>query len=218
MPDGGTHIALECPAHKGHIMNRHDRAVAIIAKAIRKGKKGNNLLIADLGGKVSASLPFAACRRMPAWLLRDHPARPDLLLVDGIDHNHDKLRLDCRGLPESRISAIHVIEVGWCVDTQWQRKWEEKLRQHESNRLAPDLVRRLRDRYGPEQARAMVRVHPIPLGVTGLALTRNLETLRSLGLEHDQATRCLSKLSRLALTSLHEIKGHRQQLTFTGPK
>ena len=217
MLDGGTHIALECPAHKGHIMNRHDRAVAIIAKAIRKGKKGNNLLVADLGGKVAASLPFAACRRMPAWLLRDHPARPDLLLVDGIDHNHGNLRLDCRGLPENRISAVHVIEVGWCVDTRWRRKWEEKLRQHESNRLVPDLARRLGDRYGPQRARAMIHVHPIPLGVTGLALKRNLETLHSLGLEHDQATRCLSKLSRLALTSLHEIKGHRQQLTMKKP-
>jgi ribonuclease HI len=217
MPDGGTHIALECPAHKGHIMNRHDRAVAIIAKAVRRGKKGNNLLIADLGGKVGASLPFAACRRTPTWLLRDHPARPDLMLIDGIDHNHGLLRLDCRGLPENRISAIHVIEVGWCVDTQWQRKWDAKLRQHESNRLVPDLVRRLGGRYGLEQARGMVHVHPIPLGVTGLALQRNLTTLRTIGLECDQATRCLSKLSKLALTSLHDIKGHRQQLTMKKP-
>lgn len=205
MPDGGTHIALACPALKGHYLNRHDTAVALLATEIMKGKKGNCLLVTDLGEERRAALPYHAEPRIPTWLLRNSPARPDILLIDGVEPNC-KLEKDCAGLPKQNINAIHIVEVGWCTDSRWQAKWEEKAKQHvEGNGLTGDLTDRLSRRYGRESAAKKVHVHPVVLGVSGFALAKNIESLLAVGLEDAQAERLLAKLARLGMTSLHGI-------------
>ena len=211
-PDGGTHIALECRALKGFYMNRHDRALALIARYVKRGEKGNDYMVLDLKGKIASSLPFGFHNRMPSWLAHGHPGRPDMLLLEGVDQNR-KGRLDALGLPSENIRAVRIVEVGWCVDTAWAAKWREKADQHVTgNGLAGAITDRLRRRYG-QRAAKMIHVHPVVLGVSGLALQCNLESLTSLGIEYDRAMACLTKLSKLALTSLHDIVRHRHQAT-----
>lgn len=161
---------------------------------------------------VPPAFPMAIPKRIPSWLLTTG-ARPDLLMVDGIPHDfrHDA-NSPLTTLPPAGIRKIHIIELGYCNLSAWQEKREQKLEQHDTgNNLKPDLVESLSRTYG-QRATTMVQLHALPLAVCGLALEHNLEALQLLGMERAQALRCMTKLSRSAMTSMQTIVRERHRL------
>jgi len=128
--------------------------------------------------------------------------------IDGINQGYLP-RSPCAAPPQG-IHKVHIIEVGYCNASNWADKRAEKLAQHDTrdhntdlgNNLRPDLVAALTRTYGPERAGEMVQMHAVPLAVCGFALQANLDKLINLGLDRDDALRCMRKLSRHSMTSL----------------
>ena len=69
----------------------------------------------------------------------------------------------------------------------------------QGNGLVPALVQTLATYLGEEEARRRVVTHSIPLGASGYALHRNRGVLQSLGLDKDEATRCLADIGKQAM-------------------
>jgi ribonuclease HI len=215
-PDGITHRLMECDGSKEIRLKRHNDAVRAIATQILKGKKGNNWMLVDAGPSDEHPRLRGLPHRVPRWLLPDCGARPDILLVEGVPPTGPPNRGGLRDALQT-LRAIHVIEVGYCMDTRWEEKLAEKNRQHDQvNGLIPALTEALATHLGEDEARRRVVMHSIPLGASGYALRRNRDVLEGLGLEKDAATKCLVKMGRQAMqAALHIMKLGRYWQTVT---
>jgi hypothetical protein len=203
-PDGITHRLMECDGSKEIRLKRHNDAVRTIATQILKGKKGNNWLLVDAGPSDSHPRLRGLPHRVPSWLLPDCGARPDILLLDGVPPTGPPTHGDRRALLQG-LRAIHVVEVGYCIDTRWKAKLAEKDEQHvRGNGLVPALTSILAAYLGEEEARRRIVVHSVPLGASGFALRKNKDTLEQLGIDGETAIKSLVKIGRQAMqAALH---------------
>ena len=199
-PDGGSHILAGCrhPNMTGAYINRHDKAVKAIQGAITKGEMGNCTIFMDAGAQ--ADLPVAVqAKRLPEWL---RPAtvtpetwkkmRPDILLLPNLT--------DGATPPQGTRHIIHIVEVGYCSDTNHEVKLMAKAQQHQQ------LVTALRE------ANHTVHMHLITLGTTGTIRQDTLNTLRDLGVAGDHAPRLLRKLHANAIHYVSSITAMRRHM------
>ena len=199
-PDGGSHIMAGCrhPNMTGAYINRHDKAVKIIQNSIAKGDLGNCTTFMDAGAQ--ADLPAEVqAKRLPDWL---RPAavtpelwkrmRPDILLLPNLPMG-DTPNQNAR-------HTIHIVEVGYCSDTNHEVKIMAKAQQHKQ------LVAALRE------AKHTVHVHLITLGTTGTIRKDTLNTVRDLGVAGDHAPRLLRKLHVNAIQYVSSITAMRRHM------
>lgn len=194
--DSTGHMLGGCPHTQAMRVARHDNAVKIVQSAIAKGSMRGSFTIMDAGA--ANDLPDSVSgKRLPPWLFRDQDAelgvkmRPDIFIVEGPQVG---------AAPGEGDRRIHIIEVGYCGDTQRAEKEEEKKMQHQALTL---LLRANGHR---------VTTHVIVLGRCG-TIPLSLRTLLrdSLGdLDSARAAKCAKKLSRNAVAWVEKMYAARQ--------
>ena len=198
--DGASHILAGCrhPNMTGAYINRHDEAVKILQRAISKGSMGNCTTFMDAGA--AADLPAdVQSKRLPDWLRPDTTTptiwkkmRPDILILPTLTNGDTPTP----GVKQT----IHIVEVGYCSDTNHEVKLLAKAQQHQQ--LAEALRAAGHD----------VRMHLITLGTTGTIRQDTLNTVRDLGVEGDHAPRLLMKLHANAIHYVQSITAMRRHM------
>jgi hypothetical protein len=191
--DGASHILAGCQDKhmKAFYINRHNRAVCIIQKAVSKEAKGNNYMIMD-AGKQDELPDTVRTQRMPDTLRPPHinkeewgKFRPDLVMITGMLANETPTH--------GTKLHIQMVEVGYCSDTNHDVKIKEKEKQHAQ--LLAILT----------EAGHTVGYHPITLGTTGTIRKETLTTLQQLGLTLPHALTTMNKLHKNAISSASNI-------------
>ena len=137
--------------------------------------------------------------------------RPDIMMVEMTDAERTKyLPHDAdtgqalpslpAEMPSGKTRKIHIVEVGYCSDTRYLRKLEEKEKQHSA------LESALKS-YGYE-----VVVLTYILGFYGSTYTSNQETLKTLGIEHAAADKLTRKVHEHSVVCAHNINKARRFL------
>jgi ribonuclease HI len=207
--DGAGHILGGCKhaGFQGLYVNRHNKAVVKLWKAIMKGQWANCFTFMDATSQ--QDLPEGVeGTRLPAWLLPNtteaarERMRPDMLLLPDFTADTSPQDINPRNAPQ----GAHIVEVGYCGDTKVHEKRAEKGCQH--YQLVSEL----------EKQGWRVTVHVIPLGHTGIVYTGTRDTLQALGVED---TRCIDKtlsaLSRHATEYMQHIISKRRILEASPP-
>ena len=203
--DGAGHILAGCQDNhmKGFYINRHNRAVCLIQKAISKAAQGNNYMVMD-AGKQDELPETVSMQRMPDTLRPPHilqvdwhKFRPDLVMITGMLADE---------IPTHGMKLhMEMVEVGYCSDTNHETKIQEKQEQHKQ------LLTILRE------AGHTVRYHPITLGTTGTIRVEALTTLQQLGLTLPHALKTMNKLHQNAISSATDIIRARRIREWQGP-
>ena len=116
--------------------------------------------------------------------------RPDILIMPGLAHP---------ALPHlGEQYEIHIVEIGYCGDTNHHVKIRQKELQHAS------LVEKLK------HAHHRVRHHVITLGTTGTIHSALMTTMDALGVERAAQIKLVAKLHRHATTSAGNILAMRR--------
>ena len=187
---------------------RHDGAVRKLQKHLSKSSMRGFYTIMDACALADLP-PEVQAKRIPAWLLPKVPPdtlkrmRPDLLIIEGLkepsptaDPNatHQELRYNLNFRYK-----FHILEVGYCCDTNHEEKDLEKQQQHTN----------LRDLLQAEYPLAKIEYHTIPLGRCGSIPASLVPTLEGLGLPHPKATSITEDLHIHALHWLEQMFNHR---------
>ncbi len=205
-PDGTTHIMLECkPAHPLHI-NRHNIAVRVIYDFINKGTHGGSFSIVDARTELPNGVTL---QRLPVWMLPDlepnalTKMRPDILFIPELPHCNGYVSPEHapRTASERSNYTIYIVEVGYCMDTNRERKAMVKEHQHDL------LVQRLTD------AGWNVKITTILLGACGVIYDDTLNKMKELGCTNTATnTKLFTKLHLHAVRYAHDIVCNRRQL------
>ncbi len=189
-------------------IERHNKAVRIIAKAMLKGRHAHTFHVVDGGALSKLPANCDVVNRIPHFLTNTKGAverRPDVLQVLGITWEQAaRFRSRCVPVPppagQDSNRTINLIEIRYGVDTRLQEKAAEKREQHAS--LRDDL-----------QSRGWnVDTYPIALGVSG-GLQQSLPvTLQALGVRGRSLSKVVSSLQRNAVEFCHAIIVQRRQL------
>ena len=204
--DGASHILAGCQDRqmKGFYINRHNRAVCIIQKAVSKDANGNNYMVMD-AGKQDELPDTVQNQRMPESLRPTDMVtaeqwrkfRPDLVMITGMLANET---------PTHGMKLhMEMVEVGYCSDTNHDVKIQEKQQQHKQ------LLELLR------AAGHTVRYHTITLGTTGTIRNETLESLQQMGLTLPHAQKTMIKLHKNAIDSEQSIFRARRIREWQGP-
>ncbi len=234
-PDSTTHILSRCQALKSHHIERHNKAARMMIRAIAAGVKGRYLMWADVGkysklGKIAT----LKRKSLPEWLLpkrlrtrvqehmddddkrkrlTDYNPKPDLVFMEKITEETlntlEKMESTTKYNPELRkiqqASKIHILEFGYCSDTRWKAKFEEKTQQHRA--LAATMT----------ELGWQVQVHAIVIGNTGMIPRNVYDTLLYLGVTKPQAQRCLADVATYSGNKVREIVAERRRLEQRAP-
>ena len=184
---------------KGVHIERHNEAVATVSKAIMEGAKGGCLavLMADARrhGKVTG---LSNESRIPNHVLPDVPEaslghmRPDILLFekssdDSLPTCADMCQCNVWNMltnaDNRRDCKVHVIEVGFCTEISYFRKFKEKSEQHTL------LLEHLRN-----AGYAQVQLHLMIFGSTGGMFRLTASHLMHLGIAHSRAEAVLQAM------------------------
>ena len=196
--DGASHIMAGCthPQMKKAYIKRHDLAVKLIQRAISKGGMGGCLQVMD-AGKLEELPPTVWGKRLPPTLCPPScplaewaRMRPDILIMPGLAH-------PAQPHPGEQYE-IHIVEIGYCGDTNHHVKIRQKELQHAS------LVAALK------RAHHRVRHHVVTLGTTGTIHSALTTTLDALGVERAAQIKLMAKLHRHATTSAGNILAMRR--------
>lgn len=206
-PDSGGHIMGECThlVMKSRYMQRHDGA-DIFKNACRQVHLG--AIMPSWMLRRATDLPEdVASKRVPYWLwtrasLGPVPSRPDMVIVEGIAARHVGAQGNpvVQHLQNRSICKVHIIAVGYTVDTRYEAKFASKRLQHAS------LVAGLR-RQG-----VIVHQHVIILGSGGAVYQGTVDSLKPLGIHGDDLNRCFSKLLSHTATTAQSIVMARRRL------
>jgi hypothetical protein len=186
-PDSSSHILGGClhPDMKKQYILRHDEAVRMVCEAILQGSLGGCYTIMDAGRRVD--LPHGvADKRMAEWLLPGIPEaqrrtmRPDILLIPNVTEANYPTSIEDRSN-----YTVHIIEVGYCADTQHNLKQHEKAQQHQQ--LADMLIEAgWKVQYTTLQA--------LSLGYCGAIRKDFTKALQSVGIEPKDASNLCTRL------------------------
>ena len=152
------------------------------------------------------------CR--PALTCRDQvrdKMRPDLMLIEMTDEERTKylphssdtgqaLPNLTSQMPGGRARKIHIVEIGYCNDTKYLEKLQQKEEQHSALKAA------LKN-YGYE-----VEVLTYILGFYGSTYKSNQTTLKTLGIEHAAANKISRKVHEHSIICAHHIHKARRFL------
>ena len=201
--DGPSHLLGGCQhgRMRSEYIKRHNDALRMIVRALRRSRHGGTFTIMDAAAR---DLDTDG-NRVPQFLLpvleetKRRKMRPDILRVLGLPA-HPTRSDTARATSHKSSCTIQIVEVGYCSDFSWKRKFEEKQKQHEA--LAQALT----------QAGWKVEMHFIVLGNCGTIYKPTLATLQDLGLSAAQATTLCNELNIHAIFLLHEIVCARREL------
>jgi hypothetical protein len=189
---------------------RHDEAVRMICEAILHGSLGGCYTVMDAGRRVD--LPHGvADKRVAEWLLPDIPdaqrrtMRPDILLIPGVTETRHPTSMEDRSN-----YTVHIIEVGYCADTQLDLKQHEKAQQHQQ--LA-DLL------SGAGWNVQYTTLQALSLGYCGAIRKDLAKAMQSVGVEHKDASTLCTRLHWHAVDTCCNIVKVRRLLerTAMGP-
>jgi hypothetical protein len=107
-----------------------------------------------------------------------------MVVVEGVAARHISSTGDpvVRPLPHPSLCKVHIVEVGYTVDTRYEEKYQRKSLQHAA------LVAKLRNNGWD------VRQHVILLGSGGAVFRTAVNSLQNLGIRGDDLDKCISKL------------------------
>ena len=190
---------------KQHIA-RHDTLMRMLIRAFTRGKHGSHYLIADVGTMDKLKDIGVHSKRVPTFILPDshlpeanhkhkdcraddnrHKMRPDMMVVEMTEREqrsylpHDAstgraLPHLSATMPNGRRRKITIVEGGYCRDTSYLEKLEEKGQQHAK---LEDALRT----FGYE-----VKSVTYICGCTGSLFRSNSASMRELGIESTDAT------------------------------
>jgi hypothetical protein len=153
-------------------INRHNKAVKLIYRAILKGPMGGLEAFMDAGDQ--EDMPRQVPTRLPIWLKPNsltadqwRKFRPDILLTDPRKTKH---------------KHIYIIELGYCSDTNHDIKFTQKSHQHAA--LTQHLLR---------QGHSVTHI-TFTLGTTGTIPIIAHNNLLSLGIDKQSSIKLLTKL------------------------
>ena len=137
--------------------------------------------------------------------------RPDLMIVEMTtaeqricllhnDVSGEDLQALSSRMPNGSARRIWIVEGGYCSDTRYTDKLQEKEAQHQALQAALQ-------EYGYN-----VTTLPIILGVSGSHYHTTTDALKQIGIEHTQADSLMLKLHEHAVTTLHTIVMSRRVL------
>ncbi len=209
--DSAVHLLLKCghPRMRSMVIARHNQAVRAIAKAIANGKKGGCYMVMDAGPlddvRNSVSTTIAGTR-LPDWMLPHltdkvrMKMRPDILIVPNI--KNEVCFPDSDG-DRAALGEVIILEIGYCNDTKYAEKLEQKMEQH------AELRKHLKAAGWTD-----IWMVAMALGISGcvfIDLRHQLVDFAEL-LSHTEYDRLGYKLHRLALTWMYNIICTRRQL------
>ena len=102
--------------------------------------------------------------------------------------------------PTGNSRSIKIVEAGYCPDTRYEEKLQEKGSQHKA------LEEALKD-YGYN-----VTILPIIIGQSGSQLHTTSDALAKIGIEHGAASKVLSKLHEHSVLTYHKTLTSRRVL------
>ena len=212
---------------KSIIIERHNHAGRLILGALHRGSLGNCYTIADIGSQEKMAGMQQHDTRIPDFMLADidlpegpsqlRKLRPDIMITDvtpgetlsckpsrkrgrhGGQHNHH-ITTTANG----RARRVWIVEVGYCSDTRYLDKLQEKTLQHRQ------LQSLLMDKG------FKVTCLPIILGNSGAIYSTTESSLLQLGISHKAAQSLMLKLSDHAARYLHKLIKTRRLLEHPG--
>ena len=151
----------------------------------------------------------ADCTRLPRWILPEEQVgdqalgkmRPDILRILELPPNPTTTEIE-HAVQNKGKYTIQVIEVGYCTDTRWRAKVQEKQEQHAT------LMRALTDAGWKVDETA----HVVVLGTCGTVYLSGLQALQRLGLSKQQGEALLEGLSEHAISVMHNMSLARRRL------
>ena len=218
--DSVGHLLGSCshPTAVAMRIARHDGAVRKLQKHLSKCSMRGFFTIMDACALADLP-PEVQSKRIPTWLLPQvepdtlRRMRPDLLIIEGLKEPspatdpaliHQQL---CSGK-----YTFHILEVGYCCDTNQEDKDLEKQQQHAT----------LRDLLAAEFPTARIKYYTVPLGRAGAIPASLVPTLKDLGLTSCKATFIAEDLHIHALQCLEQMFNHRNLVdaphTADGPR
>ncbi len=127
--------------------------------------------------------------------------RPDLLLFERLA-GAGPLNLDSLNQARQRSRCkVHIVEVGFCMETAYMTKYQEKHVQHQH------LITHLK-----EAGYAEVKLHLLILGSTGGIFHLTAEHLKQLGITGPPRKTLLETIHFRALKRLEQLVGTRRRL------
>jgi hypothetical protein len=193
LKDGCGHIMGGCshPTMHAIYMSRHDSANYITADCIRKSRTGRWLLVADLGQEKRRQLQDNCNEipnKVPKYLLptlsdeQRNAFRPDILYHRFVDETGGPSWPN----PEHPVT---IIEIGYCRDTAFDEKREEKRLQHKK-------LREALEKWGWP-----VNYVIVTLGHCGAVFKKDMQALQAAtGMTNDEVKNLFSKLHDNAVT------------------
>ena len=137
--------------------------------------------------------------------------RPDMMIVEMTtaeqqhylrhdDNSGSRLAALSPMMPDGNARSIKIVEGGYCPDTRYEEKLQEKEAQHEALEAA------LKD-YGYN-----VTTLPIIIGQSGSQYHTTSFALAQIGIEHGPANKVMSKLHEHSVLTFHKILTSRRVL------
>jgi endonuclease/exonuclease/phosphatase family metal-dependent hydrolase/ribonuclease HI len=195
-PDSTTHILGECPEHKHLHIQRHDSAGRCLLKHIRKGARGGDFIVADVGSRDKLVSHGITEKTIPSWLLPGRsfsPSRVDVAVIRAPTETTKEQR------PLATDTCITLVELGFRKDYDAHlTKVSEKTAQHS---LTKEL---LLARYPDTELQIW------DIGYTGMIPSRLLEHAKRLGVQ--KVDKLMKDIHKIAVNhSLLIIHDRRQK-------
>jgi len=194
---------------------RHNRAGRIFLRAISKGSRGNDLVMADVGRAekcLADGAPSFKCNHIPRSLIPcpKHASREEQLQHAAMLR---KLKPDALMVSTGRRKTdtlIQIVEIKYCIDTKPEEQLQRAREQHQ------ELILKL---IAQGYLAHNITIIPLLIGVSGtIYKTHTQEALNKLGVAHTQTKTCISKVHKEAIKSLHDIVQTRRHIEHTSPK
>ena len=220
--DGGHHAISACKGLSKTATIRHNNAGSKIVLAIRKGRRGGELVTSDVGlsARVAADeLQAQALVTKRKFTSADLLANPTLaqnipqdmweILTQTLQDSHsipDALlyrRVDRR---EYYSHIFTIVEIKYCRDTKPEDQWARATEQHQA------LADSLRGMKGHDETQHIIEVEQvnIMLGVAGSIYNETVATLTKLGVTGGQLDELLTGLHHTAVEGVELMWKHRQ--------
>ena len=202
-PDGLMHMASACEHDviARMVQERHNGAGRLLLKAIRNGKRGGDVVCADVGN--AEKLAADGIRPLTSYL-------PENLVPHLTTEERAKLRPDIAMVEQRALDGppdITLIEIKYCRDTNCKDQEDKAKAQHEKT------IAQLTHADNPRGLqRCRITVVPILIGVSGTIFQSSLDALCDAGLTQTKAISTLTKIHLFSVKRLRSIVATRRAL------
>ena len=211
-PDTITHRLLTCKHPQMEAMRdkRHNDAGRGTHEDVQSCSGcGNVFTILDVCKSAELRELGADSTRMLRWMVPSELAgdaelvklRPDILRILELPSAPTEAEIE-HAVNNTGQYTVQVVEIGYCVDTNWRDKVKQKLQQH----------KKLMELLKEAGWKVDETPHIIVLGANGTVYLSGKEALQKLGLTSTQASALLTRLHLLAVQSAYNMHLARRRL------